>query len=693
MLRRSAFFALSLSLGIMGAACSDADDASSGGGGGAAGSAGGAGGTGGAAGTAGNAGTAGQPEDAGGEDVQPDVYVGPVSFPDTNLEQCVRTALDRPDGDILAEDLAQLLFLECQDMGIVTLTGLEHATTLADLSLFENAIEDISPLASLTQIRDLQLGKNKIKDVAALSGMSELRRLGLVNNQVSSLAPLASLTSLEWLNLDRNAFGDAELTHLGGLTNLRWLTIEHNGITNRSPLQPLIDAGCDIYDQYGSVSPFHATSLPTPTSVGTGARASLTHLRPRLTASGEVSFRYAHEGKLLPVRHVTGKLSTVGDRVMHKVGDQTVEVGRIEKGAPVLCKGGHATTCELIVGVRWPEPGAVLPGMTAEPVVTVRVELLAAPRRQLLDGEAWGTDDTDMLPFVLASPNQLDAGSCLFMANTGTMEILINQHTPIENIKYDGDTDLSERYLMTVADHVPASVAPYYLTDTLYLYEAAGGALLNRDYRFCVGYVKETSSGSITPAKKTDEGAYASCSYNWFDFLPTDWKERLVPTPPADRTVIFVDPKRDDNSQWRVALFDDDTIEKIKYELRTKNAPVIVVYNHFLYWHANVIVGYDDTLATSGCPFVEDSIEYFEEKGAASYANAIRTRMDEQGGCRTHGKFYVRDSIYDGGSSEPEYDYSENGVSYSDKYSRRILTIEYDWAKYLGNHTYSVHRK
>ncbi len=686
MLRKSAFFALSLSLGIMGTACSDDAETSN-----VAGGAGAAGDAGGGAGMAGSAGSGGQTEDAG-QDVQPDVYVGPVSFSDPSLEQCVRTALGQPDGDILAENLSQLMFLECQDMGIVSLAGLEHATALADLSLFENEIEDLTPLTALTQVRDLQLGNNKIADVSALSGMSELRRLGLVNNQVSSLAPLASLTSLEWLNLDRNAFGDGELPHLSGLTNLRWLTLEHNGIMNRAPLQPLVDAGCDIYDQYGSINPFHATRWPAPAGSG-NAPASLANLRPRLTASGQVFFRYAHDGKLLPVRHVTGNLSTRGDRVLHRVGDRTVDVGRIVKGEPVLCEADYAKTCELAVGVRWPEPGAVLPGTVAEPVVTVSLQLLDAPRHQVLDGEAWGTEDTDMLPFVLASPNQLDAGSCLFMATTGTMEILINQHTAPENIKYDGDTDLSERYLMTVGDHVSSSVAPYYLTDTLYLFEAAGGALLNRDYRFCVGYVKETASGSITPAQKTDEGAYASCSYNWFDFLPTDWKEMLVPTPPADRTVIFADPKRDDNSQWRVALFDDSTIEKIKYELRTKNAPVIVVYNHFLYWHANVIVGYDDTLATSGCPFVEDSIDYFEEKGASSYANAIRTRMDEQGGCRTHGKFFVRDSIYDGGNAEPEYDYSENGVSYSDKYSRRILTLEYDWAKYLGNHTYAVHRK
>ena len=91
---------------------------------------------------------------------------------------------------------------------------------------------------------------------------------------------------------------------------------------------------------------------------------------------------------------------------------------------------------------------------------------------------------------------------------------------------------------------------------------------------------------------------------------------------------------------------------------------------------------------------VEDSIDYYKEQGASSYATVIENRMGEQGGCSDHGVFYVRDSIYEGGSDEAMYDYSTPDVSIEEeKYSKRIVKLSYNWVKYLANHTYSYHRK
>ena len=689
MLRRHLACGLTLALGIATLSCGskEGDDA------------GNTGGTGGSQAPGGQAGApdeegwdGGPSEDAAGPDAANDVTPEPVQFTDTQLEQCVRTALQSPDGELSPDALAQLTHLECQDMDIASVAGLQHATALVELSLWENAITDIGPLANLTQLQDVQLGNNEIADVSPLSGLASLRRLGLANNHVASLQPLAGLTALTWLNLDRNAFGESELVHLAGLTSLRWLTVEHNGIQNHAALQPVIDAGCDLYDHHRAIDPDQ--SLLASLTRARGLAADPARLRMRVDPSGRVAMSYDLDGRLLTVRQVRGSLVRRGHRIVTSFGDDTLEVGRLVNGKPVLCRDQHADVCRLRVGMKWPEAGPKLPGTGADPVVTASLELLDPPRRQVRDGEVWGSADDDLLPFVLASPNQFDAGSCLFMANTGAMEVLLNQHTPPEDVQYGGDTDLSERYLMSAYDHAPASTMPYFLTDLLYTYDALGGSLLSRDYNFCAGYVVETANGSISPAKSTDENAYLSCSYNWFDMMPEGWQSMLVATPPTDRTIIAVDPKRDDNSRWRVALFDDDIVERIKYELRTKNAPVIVIYNHYLYWHANVVVGYDDTVASNGCPMVTDSIEYFEEKGAASYANAIRARMDEQGGCSQNGVFHVRDSIYEGDSDEPDYDYSTAEVSIQkEKYSERLIKLDYNWVKYLGNHTYTVHRR
>ena len=188
-----------------------------------------------------------------------------------------------------------------------------------------------------------------------------------------------------------------------------------------------------------------------------------------------------------------------------------------------------------------------------------------------------------------------------------------------------------------------------------------------------------------------DPDAYFSAYYSWLDLRPEGWEEMMVETPRAARTVILVDPDRDQNSYWAVALGDDEVVEQIKYELRTKRAPVMVVYNHYLYWHADIIVGYDDTRETNGCPMVEASLDYFDQQGATSYVNQIESHIDELGGCTNQGIFYVRDSIYDGTDDEPMYEYSEEH-GYMQPYSRRIIERSYNWVKFLGNHAYSIHR-
>ena len=137
---------------------------------------------------------------------------------------------------------------------------------------------------------------------------------------------------------------------------------------------------------------------------------------------------------------------------------------------------------------------------------------------------------------------------------------------------------------------------------------------------------------------------------------------------------------------------DETTVEQIKYELRTKNAPVIIVYNHYLYWHADIIVGYDDTVETNGCPMVNDMLTVFAGEGAHSYVTKIEDHMDEIGGCTDMGIFYVRDSIYPGGGEELIYNYG-GPYPYSKKYSKRIIERTYNWVKFLSNHAYAIYRK
>ncbi len=292
--------------------------------------------------------------------------------------------------------------------------------------------------------------------------------------------------------------------------------------------------------------------------------------------------------------------------------------------------------------------------------------------------------------FILESPNQEDAGSCLYMANTGAMEMILNQITDKE-IKNDGDTDISERYLMN-SDNYARSIIDYTMTDLIRTFNYNKGALLNRDYPFTVGWVKKDASGHRTESAEGVEGAEFTAEYNWINKLPDNWRELLIPTPKVTRTILFLDPNLNSNSIWNVGIMNDDVINRVKYELRTKNAPVVVIYNHYLVWHTVVIVGYDDEAGFGEeCPMVTATLKYFREKGKDSYADKIEARINADGGCSKKGIFYVRDSISDGDKDTAIYHYGGN-VDFEDSYSKKIVYHSYDWLKYLGNHAYSVHR-
>jgi hypothetical protein len=517
------------------------------------------------------------------------------AFADANLEQCVRAALGLPEGELAAEALASLTHLECRDMGITALDGMQRLTGLVTLTLWENEIADAAPLAGLAGLEQLELGNNLIADVSWAAGLAALTRLGLSVNAVSDLSPLAGLTGLEWLNLDANAITDA--SPLAGLSALSWLTIERNGLgSDVDVLDELAAGGCEVYALYQEMLSVHG---PTDGGAGRSPAAMISSRAPLAAMAAP-----AGAGAAAASRPPTGGGATAFDET--------------------------------------PD---------------------------------WAAQNTELLDVVLASPNQYDAGSCLFMATTGAAEILLGQHVPIEQVQYLGDTDLSERFLMNASDYVPAVETQWFFTDLVYAYNVLGGSMLDRDY----------------PMATAVDGSYLTVYYSWTNDLPDDWEELLAPVPPIERTTIFADPAKSTSSQWNVALMDDRHVERIKYELRTRKAPVIVVYNHYLYWHANMIVGYDDTVDTDGCPMVESSLDYFEDEGATGYVTKIEDHMAELGGCTSQGVFYVRDSIYEGDADEPTYHYG-GPYPYDAPYSERIVELDYNWIKYLANHVYVVHR-
>lgn len=158
-------------------------------------------------------------------------------FPDRCLEAVIRTAIDKPKGEISIEDLESISGLHANSSYIKDITGLEYCHNLRELYLENNQITDISPLSGLTNLRVLYLSSNEISDVSPLSGLDKLTVLYLSFNQISDISPLSTLKNLKMLGLVGNQITD--ISPLSGLKNLRELSLSWNQITDVSPLSTL----------------------------------------------------------------------------------------------------------------------------------------------------------------------------------------------------------------------------------------------------------------------------------------------------------------------------------------------------------------------------------------------------------------------------------------------------------------------
>ena len=161
-----------------------------------------------------------------------------VSIPDTNLAKAVREALDlSPNARITDQKMWELIELHANQKQIKNLTGLEHATQLTYLFLYENQISNLDPLLALTHLKELGLDGNNIRDISRLAQMKQLQTLFIGGNPISDFTPIAKLNELKALALFANNIRDIAL--IANLQQLRWLYLSHNQIQDVRPLAQL----------------------------------------------------------------------------------------------------------------------------------------------------------------------------------------------------------------------------------------------------------------------------------------------------------------------------------------------------------------------------------------------------------------------------------------------------------------------
>ena len=117
---------------------------------------------------------------------------------DAALRRAIELALGKAPGAVIeAAEIATLTSLVAQWANISDLTGLEYATALVTLDLWNNDIADLAPLSELVLLEELSLAFNRrISDISALGGLTALHTLTL-GSGFSDLSPLATLAGLQ----------------------------------------------------------------------------------------------------------------------------------------------------------------------------------------------------------------------------------------------------------------------------------------------------------------------------------------------------------------------------------------------------------------------------------------------------------------------------------------------------------------
>ena len=164
---------------------------------------------------------------------------GVIEFSDTNLEAVVRSAIDKPTGDIYFDDVVALTSLTLQDTFVSDLSGIECLVNLTALSTVDQYyLEDLSALSGLIHLTHLSIVNSHVRNTSAISGLTNLTHLVLEGASLNDISSLSGLTNLTVLNLNENG-SLSDISVLSGLPNLTALYLAHTNVSDISVLSSL----------------------------------------------------------------------------------------------------------------------------------------------------------------------------------------------------------------------------------------------------------------------------------------------------------------------------------------------------------------------------------------------------------------------------------------------------------------------
>ena len=206
---------------------------------------------------------------------------------------------------------------------------------------------------------------------------------------------------------------------------------------------------------------------------------------------------------------------------------------------------------------------------------------------------------TELNDYVIAAPNQGQVNTCLFMASTGAMEVLLNKKMGIRNPKPLGETDISERY--TISEK-PSDRSKSWFEDAFLKFDS-GVAVLSRD----VPFESFTETGEINTDVWNDPGT--------LDAAPK------IKLPKVETVSLF-----SVGTKYSKGVLDESHVAQVKEALVKYQSPIITVGNDEEFWHVVLITGYDDNI--SGECYELDSKVCQGKKGAFWVRDSFGTRLE-----------------------------------------------------------------
>ena len=162
--------------------------------------------------------------------------VSELYFPDEEFRAYVKNTLDtNKDGYLSETEVYSVKTIDCSNLGIENLEGIECFVNLKNLNCSHNMIDEVDT-GYLTELESLDCSWNAISELN-LGSNQKLKKLVCSYNSLSSLS-LASCPEIEWLECDFNE-------------NLTWfdITFEPKGTYNYSS-KTLKHLSCAQYDNY-----------------------------------------------------------------------------------------------------------------------------------------------------------------------------------------------------------------------------------------------------------------------------------------------------------------------------------------------------------------------------------------------------------------------------------------------------------